>query len=144
MNITGKAFVSEPEPEFWDGFGFFVDVVDDMVKFYFFDDMVRAYGPSKKDPAIPADRETFHVLLTTVRKAIIHIEEPFTSNFTDPFTYAKHIAHAGFSGLMIRKTQFSENVLKKSLEEMMRIHALGKGFMYKTNGVEVFYKGILG
>lgn len=134
-------FDSETPPKEFDGFGFFRDTLDGIVKFYYFDDMVKAYGPEPKDPNQPDDRECFHVILTSVRKAMVHIEAPFTSNFIDAFVYAKHIAHSGFSGVMIRKSRFSVQLLKDSLLHMMSLHKKNKGFVYCEDGVETFHKG---
>lgn len=126
------------QPEVWDGFTFYVDrLLGCVVKFTFFDDMVREFGPPERDPKLPLDRESYHVLLSSVRKAVIHIEEPFTSNFLDPFEYARHVAHAGFSGVMIRKTQYSLDLLRTTLEQMMKLHAAGPGFIYNNKFIKV-------
>lgn len=131
-----------PPPEHFDGFGFFKDALDGTIKFTFFDDIVKQHGPPERDPELPTDRETYHVVLTSVRKATIHLEAPFTSNFIDAFTYARHIAHSGFSGIMLRKSRFSLNLLKESLEQMFVLYSKGKGFVYcDETGTETFYQG---
>ena len=136
------AYSSGPPPEQFDGFGFFRDVLDGSIKFTFFDDLVRRHGPPERDPAIPTDRDPYHVVLTSIRKAVIHLEAPFTAHFTDPFVYATNLAHSGFSGIMIRKSQYSIDLLKESLEQMFMLYKRGKGFVYCDEaGAETFHQG---
>ncbi len=138
-----KKFISEVPPATFDGFGFFVDKNDNEAKYYFFDDLVKKYGPEKHDPEIPEDRNPYHVILTSVRKGFTHIEAPFTSNFIDPFVYAKRIAHMGFTGIMILKTSYSGILLRDCLLEIMTLHAKDLGFYYAlAPGLpELFFKG---
>lgn len=140
---AAKSVLSEtPPPGGFDGFGFFRDKNDDEVKFYFFDDLVKQYGPSPKDPTVPDDRETYHVILTSVRRGITHIEPPFTAHFLDPFVYAKHVAYSGFTGIMIRQAKWSAVLLRDCLLEIMLHHAKNLGFFYAHDGgPEVFFKG---
>lgn len=131
-----------PPPEQFDGFGFFKDALDGSIKFTFFDDLVRQYGPPERDPAIPTDRDPYHVVLTSIRKTMIHLEAPFTSNFIDPFVYARNLAYSGFSGVMIRKSQRSLALLKESVEQMFVLYSRGKGFVYcDETGAQTFHQG---
>lgn len=132
----------EHAPAVWDGFGFFMDHVDRVVKFYFFDDITRVHGELPGDPNIPADRTAYHVLLTCTRKNRVHIELPFTSNFLDAFVYAKRVAEAGFRGIMIKENKFSLALAEASLKETMMFHASEYGFVLEDEkGIDMFYAG---
>jgi hypothetical protein len=133
----------ETKPVLWDGFGFFLDKLDGLVKFYYFDDFVKIYGESPRDPEIPGDREAFHVMLSSIRKEKVWLDAPFTSNFLDPFVYAKNLALAGFSGVMLKKTQWSATLLAQSEAYMRILHHQDKGYMYTDkDGTETFYPGL--
>lgn len=117
-------------PEHYDGFGFFKDPEDGVIKFYYFDDVVKEHGLSPRDPNIPEDREAYHVLLSSIRKTVVHLDAPFISNFIDPFVYATNLAYAGFSGIMLKKTQWSANVIGNSMKYLRSLYANDRGCMY--------------
>ena len=130
-----------PVPEAYDGFGFYTDTTTGIVMFYFFSELVKNFGPFTKDPAIPDDREPYHVILSSVRKNIIHVESPFLSNFIDPFAYAKNIARSGFLGMMIKHNHYAAELVKISLQGIMGYHANNHGFVYTDGGINTFFKG---
>lgn len=131
------------KPSAFDGFGFYVDPETQEVVFNYFDDVAREHGHLPGDPTIPADREAYHVLLSSIRKGRVHIEQPFTSTFIDAFVYAAHVARAGFTGIMIRENKFSLALLEATLIELITLHTTGHGFvMQNAQGVDVFYKGL--
>jgi len=131
----------EDIPKVWDGFGFFRDD-DGTIKFYFFDENSQKYGPLTGDPSIPADRIAFHVILSSARRGRVHIEIPFTSNFLDPFVYARRVAHAGFTGVMIKENHVSLALAEQFLKEIMWFHASEYGFVLKNDeGKDIFYPG---
>ena len=139
--MTEDATVLDERPANWDGFGFYRGE-DGFDRFYFFDEMVRKYGPVPKDPAIPADREAYHVILTSARKGKIHIEEPFLAHFLDPFVYARHLMDAKFLGTMVRKTIYSEGVVDISLTAIREHHRKNYGYFYTTSaGGTSFFEG---
>ena len=130
------------KPPVFDGFGFFVSPETQEVVFNYFDDMSHDYGQLPGNPATPSDRECYHVVLSSVRKGRVHIEHPFTSYFLDAFVYAKHVAFAGFTGIMIRETQYSLAILETTLVEMFKYHIASYGFVMKDmKGADVFYAG---
>jgi hypothetical protein len=129
-------------PTVWDGFGFYRDPEDALIKFYFFDDITQQYGDVPGDPDMPPDRVGFHVILSSKRKNRIHIEIPFTSSFLDAFVYAKRIAHMGFTGIMIKQNKYSPALAIQFLKEIMLFHHSEHGFvMENEQGVDVFYAG---
>lgn len=130
----------ETPPDIYDGFGFFKDPLDGQVKFYYFDDQVKLHGEPPKDPTTPTDREAYHVLLQSVRKAIVYMDAPFLSNFIDPFVYAAGLAHAGFSGIMYKKTPWSADVVAQAVAYLRMLHAKTTGYMFTDeSGHETFY-----
>lgn len=132
----------EDAPAKWDGFGFYHDPQDGTIKFYFFDELAQKYGDLPGDPNQPEDRVAYHVLLSSARRGRVHIEIPFTSNFLDPFVYAKRVAHAGFTGVMIKINKYSAALAEQFLKEIMWFHASEHGFVLKNeHGIEVFYPG---
>lgn len=139
MSNTDSTLIEEI-PTDWDGFGFYRGT-DGRDRFYFFDEMVRVHGPIPKDPSIPADREPYHVLLSSARHGHIYIEEPFVAHFLDPMAYARHLMDAKFLGTMIRKSAYSVDLVKQSLNAIMTYHAKASGFFYPINGVLTFFKG---
>lgn len=135
--------VSKQPPAIYDGFGFYVDVHTKELVFNYFDDVAREHGQLPGDPNIPADREAYHVILSSVRKGRVYIEKPFTSNFLDACVYAAHMARAGFAGVMIRENKFSIAILEAALLEILTRHARGYGFvMADEHGVDVFHAGL--
>jgi len=130
-------------PELYDGFGFFMNRETNKVQFYYFDDMARKHGKLPGNPDVPEDRESYHVLLTSVRKGIVHVEKPFTSCFIDPFVYATRIVRAGFNGIMIRETQYSLILLSTALLDTLKLFKTAGGFVMKDeDGVDVFHEGL--
>jgi len=131
------------KPIAFDGFGFYVHPETKEVVFNYFDDVAREYGQLPGDPNVPADREAYHVILSSVRKGRVHIEKPFTSTFIDAFAYAAHVARAGFTGIMIRENKHSIAILEASLIEILTLHAKSYGFVMKDeNDVDVFHAGL--
>lgn len=141
--MKNAKFLDTP-PETFDGFGFYSDPKDGQLKFFYFDDIVQTHGVQPQDPSIPSDREPFHVLLSSVRKGLVHLEHPFTSNFIDPLVYARHIARAGFGGIMIRVSKFSTALLNACIHEIVAHHLQESGFVLAdiTTGLDVFYQGL--
>jgi len=130
-------------PEVYDGFGFYRDPQDGLVKFYYFDDVCKEHGPAPKDPTIPSDREAYHVMLSNVRKAVVYVDAPFISNFIDPFVYATGLAYHGFNGIMLKKTQWSANVVTQAMAFIRMLHARGSGYTYTDeDGVETPFPGL--
>lgn len=121
---------SQEKPPLWDGFGFYRDEEDRKVKFYFFDELAKEHGPYDKDPGVPEDREAFHVLLTSSLRGVLWVDHPFIAHFIDPFAYAERIAYMGFSGTMLRKTKYSDSLMKEVLAYTLEIHARSKNFVY--------------
>lgn len=128
------------QPDEFDGFGFYKDVVDGLVKFYYFDDVAKTHGPSPRDPEVPPDRERYHVMLTSIRKSIVHLDAPFISCFTDPFVYATNLAHAGFSGIMLKKTTWSHVVAETSMKYLRELYSKDNGCIYTDeHGIQTSY-----
>ncbi len=142
MTDVNNLKVLEEAPPLWDGFGFYTDVLDNKVKFFYLDDIVKIHGQLPSPPDVPADREAYHVLLSSVRKGQVHIELPFTSTFLDPFVYARTVAKAGFTGIMLRVNRLSLLLLEETLKMVITAHAKGRGFvMQNDKGVDIFYEG---
>jgi hypothetical protein len=132
-------------PPLWDGFGFFKDIEDHKVKFYFFDELAREHGPYDHDPNVPADREAYHVLLTSSLKGVLWVDHPFIAHFIDPFVYAERIAHMGFSGTILLKTKYSQHLMDEVLKYTLELHAKGKNFVYTDEaGKQLTIVGKLG
>lgn len=128
-------------PVHWDGFGFYRDE-QGAVKFYFFDEHFQKYGELPGDPDMPADRMAFHVLLSSARKGRVHVEPPFTSNFLDPFVYARRVAYAGFTGVMIKENKYSAALAEQFLKEIIMFHTSEYGFVTKDkSGQDIFFPG---
>jgi hypothetical protein len=142
MTDVNDLNVLETPPPIWDGFGFYTDILDKKVKFFYLDDIARVHGQLPAIMDVPADREAYHVLLSSVRKGQVHIELPFTSTFLDPFVYARTVAQAGFTGIMLKVNRLSLLLLEETLKMVMMAHAKGRGFvMQNEKGVEIFYEG---
>jgi len=133
----------ETKPDLYDGFGFFLDKITGLVNFYYFDDVVKEHGESPRDPNIPADREAYHVILSSVRKNKIYLDAPFLSNFIDPFVYARNLAHAGFNGIMLKKSQWSAALIAQGEVHLRMLYHDETGYIYTDErGVETFYPGL--
>jgi hypothetical protein len=131
-------------PALYDGFGFYKDPTDGQVKFYYFDDVIKEHGPEPRDPAVPEDREAYHVMLSSIFKHTVHMDAPFISHFIDPFVYATGLAHSGFSGVMLKKTRWSANVMLQSLNYLRSLHLKDQGYTYTDESgttTTTFYPG---
>jgi hypothetical protein len=82
-------------------------------------------------------------MLSSIRKSTVYMDAPFTSNFIDPFVYATRLAHDGFSGIMLKKTKWSANVMTQAFNYLRSLHLKDKGYMYThEDGSQTFYPGL--
>lgn len=136
--------MTELRPLHYDGFGFVKDSETGEVRYYFFDDLVKKHGVLPGPQDVPADRVAYHVLLQHVSKGKVRIERPFTSNFTDALAYAAHIAHAGFTGFMVRANEYSLPTAEVFIRQTIEAHRELFGFWadwMDGEGVDKFYPG---
>lgn len=137
-----KTILKSMRPAVFDGFTFLKDAEDGTLKFLYFDELTREYGPFPRDPNTPLDREAYHVVLSSIRKGRIHVERPFTSNFIDVFAYAEHVFRSGFTGVMIRVNKYSLLLLEQTLAALLIQYKNSYGFvMTDDQGVDVFHAG---
>jgi hypothetical protein len=131
---------SDTPPAIYDGFGFFTDAQDGKIKFFFFDEISKALGALPPDPNAPNDREAYHVILSSVRKGDVYLERPFISHFIDALVYARRMAEAGFTGVMMKANARTHEIFAQTAKGIMSLHFVGRGFYMKDDdGREVFY-----
>jgi hypothetical protein len=145
VHANSGVLMTELIPEHYDGFGFTRNAETGEVQFFFFDDIVKEHGVQPGPEGIPPDRVCYHVLLQHYRKGAVKLETPFTSNFTDALTYARHVGEKGFTGFMIRVNRFSLALAEASMKETIDTHTSLYGFwaVDPDSKKEVFFPGRL-
>lgn len=53
-------------------------------------------------PEQPSDKIQCRVGMVSTKNGIPRVEEPFVSNFYDPYVYAENMLKSGFTGLMVK------------------------------------------
>lgn len=122
----------DERPQYYVGFTFIYDGVKHCMSWGYFDGASRGVtGPIPQPPGVPEDREAYHVVLSCIKDGMIHMDAPFSSTFTDAFTYAEGVARSGFSGVMIRVTSYAEELLADCIKCLMdHYHAEGAGVLF--------------
>lgn len=128
------------KPENYDGFTFRYDTMNKSMVFLYLDDLINKYGLGHAPTDVPEGRERYHVMLTSVKNNIPHIDEPFVSTFLDAFVYAEGIARSGFSGVMLRASRYAEAYMAHTTLLLMQLYSMNQGFVYTlADGREVPY-----
>jgi len=122
--------MSNTQPTQFDGFSFHYDLMTKEVVFAYFDDVVKKYGPEPRSIDLPEGRERYHVLLTTLKEGVPHMDPPFVSTFTDVFTYADNLARTGFSGVLVKDSKWALHIMETTIMTLLELYAKTVGFVY--------------
>jgi hypothetical protein len=124
------------KPANYDGFTFRYDTINKKMIFLYLDDLSKDYGVIVTPDDVPEGRERYHVLLTSVKNKIPHIDAPFVSTFMDAFVYAEGVARSGFSGVMIKASDYAAGYMASTVLMLMKLYMklyMGTtGFVYTT------------